>query len=146
MTFNFRGVEKSSGRMGDGTEEQNDLLAICNYAQNQLKYSQIFIIGYSYGGLISLSTARKLKKIVGMTLISYPMGFTEHLTPDYDVNFPILFIHGEHDDVIPQLRVQQSLPSFKNRTKFVSVTTDHFYNGREKEVGIIIGEFLSQVG
>ena len=101
IAFNFRGVGKSTGNMGDGTEEQEDLIAICDFARKQLRYTKIFIIGYSYGGLVSLAVASDLGEIKGMCLISYPTGFVDHLAPDFNLEIPILLIHGKHDDIIP---------------------------------------------
>lgn len=145
ITFNFRGVGKSTGSMENGIAEQEDLIAVCNYAHNNLNYSQIFIVGYSYGGLISLSTAKKIDRIVGMALISYPTGFVKQLMPDFELKFPILFIHGEHDNLIPISRVKNMLPNFLCKTKFESISTDHFYNGKEKQVGTIIKEYIDKL-
>ena len=145
ITFNFRGVGKSTGSMGDGTQERKDLIAVCNYARTNLNYPQIFIIGYSYGGLISLSVVKELGEITGMCLISYPIGFVPHMSPEFDVNFPLLFIHGEHDDVIPISRIKGILPNFKNDIKFIPISTDHFYNGKENQVGTSIREFVEKL-
>ena len=94
ITFNFRGVGKSTGVMGDGIKEQEDLIAVCDFAKKALQYSQIYIVGYSYGGLIALSIIEKLENIVGLTLISYPYGFVNHLAPNFSLEYPIQFIHG----------------------------------------------------
>lgn len=145
ITFNFRGVGNSTGSMGDGIQEKDDLIAVCNYTRDNFSYSQIFIVGYSYGGLVSLSAAKELGEIAGMCLISYPIGFISHIHPDFDVSFPMLFIHGENDDLIPMPRVKKLLPKFKNKNKLVAISTDHFYNGKECRVGVIIRDFVSEL-
>ncbi len=145
ITFNFRGVGKSTGAMGDGTKEQNDLIAICDFAQKTLQYMEIFIVGYSYGGLIALSTAEKLSNIRGMSLISYPVGFVKHLAPRFSLEFPIHFIHGMSDDIIPIQRVEEILPKFKTKPTMESVPTDHFYNGEEKRIGIAIRDYINKI-
>ncbi|TFG20826.1 MAG: alpha/beta fold hydrolase [Promethearchaeota archaeon] len=145
VTFNFRGVGKSTGSMGDGTQEKEDLIGVCNYTRNILHLTQIIIIGYSYGALISLSAMKELGELICMCLISYPSGFVPHLSPEFDVGIPILFIHGEFDDVIPISRIKQLLPNFTHKTKFVSISTDHFYNGKENQVGAIITEFINNL-
>ncbi len=145
VTFNFRGVGRSSGSMGDGTPEQEDLLAVYNYYCTFNKYSKICLIGYSYGGLICLSIANRLVHLDGMALISYPVDFVPHLSPDFSISFPLLFIHGIKDDIIPISRIKKILSSFHSKVKFEALSTDHFYNGEEKNVGRIICDFVMEL-
>jgi alpha/beta superfamily hydrolase len=145
IAFNFRGVGKSTGIMGDGIGEQEDLIAVCNHSRDKLHYFRIVIVGYSYGGLIGLSAAKNLGKLEGMVLISYPSGFVKHLLPDFTVKFPLLFVHGKGDDLIPVSRVQELLPKFHSNTKLEIINTDHFYNGQENRVGTIIRKFCGMI-
>lgn len=142
VTFNFRGVGKSSGVMGKGIEEQEDLIAVCDFCLNTLKFSQIFIVGYSFGGLVSLAASDRLKNIKGMALISYPSGFLDTIEPKYDSGFPILLIHGEQDNLIPISQIHRLIPNFSSPITLKTIPTDHFYAGREKQVGEIIRNFV----
>jgi alpha/beta superfamily hydrolase len=145
ISFNFRGVGKSTGTMGDGTEEQKDIQAICDYCVSKLGYQSLNIIGYSYGGLISLAAVHSLQNIKAMVLISYPHGFTPHLGPIYDITFPLLFIHGNMDNIIPPSRVKHILANFKQVPKYEEIGSDHFHNGKEKQIAGIITEFLESL-
>ena len=145
VTFNFRGVGRSSGIMGDGTPEQEDLLAVYNYYRSLNKYLRIYLIGYSYGGLISLSAAKQLENLEGMVLISYPVGFVRHLYPDFSISIPLLFIHGVSDDIIPISRVKEIISNFQSIVKFETISTDHFYDGKEKHVGRITCDFVKEL-
>ena len=145
ITFNFRGVGRSTGTIGDGVDEQEDISEIVKFAREQLQYSQILVIGYSYGGLISLSAAKRLGDLIGMILISYPTGFVNHLPPDFTVEFPLQFIHGRQDDLIPVSRIESILPSFNGPTTLEIISTDHFYNGKESDVGELCKVFLNKL-
>ncbi|MBN2154757.1 MAG: alpha/beta fold hydrolase [Candidatus Lokiarchaeota archaeon] len=147
ITFNFRGVGKSTGKMGTGVEEQQDLQAICTYAQKIFHFTSLFLIGYSYGGLICLSSALHIENLTGMSLISYPIGFVPHIQPDYEIDVPLLFLHGKQDDIIPIQNVQQIIHRFHRiEPILIPISTDHFYNGKEKEAGIKIREFIDLIG
>jgi alpha/beta superfamily hydrolase len=145
ITFNFRGVGKSTGAIGNGSQEIEDMKAIYKYTKNKSEYKHILVVGYSYGGLISLAAAPGMKELDGMCLISYPSGFVKHLRPVYTISFPLLFIHGERDSLIPPSRVQKILPNFTCRTSFKLISTDHFYNGKEKQVGFFIQKFIEDL-
>jgi len=143
VTFNFRGVGKSSGVRGKGIEEQKDFISVCDFCLNKLKFSQLFIVGYSFGGLVSLAASDRLKNIIGMALISYPRGFLDYADPNYNPEFPILLIHGEQDELIPISQIHLLIRNFHMPITLKTIRTDHFYAGKEQLVGEIIRDFVN---
>ncbi|MHA1730112.1 MAG: alpha/beta hydrolase [Promethearchaeota archaeon] len=145
-TFNFRGVGKSTGIYDNAIGEQEDLINVTdqileNYSSKGIK--NIFLVGYSFGSVVALAAAEKIKNLIGICLISYPFGFLTEIQPNYGINCPKLFINGKHDSVAPYNRFVEEVKKFLGqKTMYVINNADHFYGGYEEEVGNKVFAFL----
>lgn len=122
IRFNTRGTTSeagtSTGTYDGGVAERFDVQAAIDYCFDQLKVSELWIVGWSFGTEIALSHARD-PRIKGLILLSPPLMKVE----ESDLAFwaedgrPITALVPEHDDylkpaearvrfsVIPQLEL-----------------------------------------
>ncbi len=95
--FNFRGVGASEGEFTGGDGEEQDMITIVRYAQEQFgEELPLLLSGFSFGGYVAARTANILHP-QHLVLAAPAVGrfAMPAVSPD------TLIIHGEHDDVVP---------------------------------------------
>jgi alpha/beta superfamily hydrolase len=95
--FNFRGVGTSDGDFTGGDGEEQDLIAVARYAQEQFgEELPLLLSGFSFGGYVAARAAQILHP-QHLVLAAPAVGrfAMPVVAPD------TLVIHGEHDDVVP---------------------------------------------
>ncbi|MHA1339671.1 MAG: alpha/beta hydrolase [Promethearchaeota archaeon] len=143
VTFNFRGVGKSTGSYGNGIGEQEDLRIVLNFFLNSEKYDSIILIGYSFGAIVSLAIANEFEQIFALILISYPFNFIKSIKPNYEISLPKLFVTGTEDDFVPISMFRNEYTRFHPPKQLALIqNSDHFYIGYEKEIEKEIINFL----
>ena len=144
-TFNFRGVGLSTGTFDNAIGEQKDLINVANHILKKYKpkgIEKIFLLGYSFGAVVALAAASKIKNLIGTAFISYPFGFLGDILPNYDLKVPKLFINGKNDDIADYLRLKNEFERFSDEKSMSLIETDHFYFQKERFAGGIILEFI----
>jgi alpha/beta superfamily hydrolase len=165
LRFNFRGVGRSSGLYDGGRGEQADVAGAVDWllAQPGVDPWRVSLVGYSFGAWVGLMHAQSDPRIaaavaVGLVAWSYDAEFGQaagrpllggearHFVPEFLQSFtrPKLFVAGEYDSFspLPALRgFVQQLPAPKQL--HVVSGTDHFFHGRESEVGAQVAGFLA---
>lgn len=124
LRFNFRGVGASEGSFTGGDGEEQDLVAVVRYAQEQFGDLPLILSGFSFGGYVA-ARAAKLLQPQHLILAAPAVGRFAMPTVSPDT----LIIHGEHDDVVPladalEWARPQHLPII------VLPQAEHFFHGR----------------
>jgi alpha/beta superfamily hydrolase len=160
LRFNFRGVEKSGGRYDRGRAEQEDVAGAVRWLMRQPEVDSwhVSVVGYSFGAWVGLTYAQadpRIAAIAGVGLVPWSydldvaqsdlMRQTRHFDPGFLASFtrPKLFVSGEDD----QFNSPESLRELLDRipppkSLHILSGTDHFFIGREKEVGSLIADFI----
>ena len=126
---NLRGVGNSDGEHDYGRGEVADCLAVVDFARQQHPEAQKLVIaGFSFGGYVSLFSARTarpdalllLGPAIGMYTIDVPQAYNPATT---------LLIHGEKDEVVP---IENSLKWAESQDMPVVVIpgSGHFFHGK----------------
>lgn len=133
LRFNFRGVGASEGEFTGGEGEEQDLIAVTRYAQEQFGEDLPLILsGFSFGGYVAARAAQTLKPqhliLAGPAVGRFAM---PAVSPD------TLVIHGEHDDVVSladafEWARPQHLPIV------VLPQADHYFHGRLTQLRDIV--------
>lgn len=165
LRFNFRGVGRSGGLYDQGRGEQADVAGAVDWllAQPQVDPWRLYTVGYSFGAWVSLSHATNDPRVTavaavglaawhfdaGFSLASAGIGFGDE-DGQFAAKFlhslarPKLFIAAEHDTFAPVQSVRglvDRIPAPK--TLHVVAGTDHFFHGREAEVGELVTDFVT---
>mmetsp|Transcript_8168 Transcript_8168/g.9058 ORF Transcript_8168/g.9058 Transcript_8168/m.9058 type:complete len:227 (-) Transcript_8168:154-834(-) len=140
LRFNFRGVGKSKGAGSwFGSGERKDVINTCNFLTAK-GIEQIFLVGYSYGSVISCSVADEIRAVRAFAGISYPFGplslmLLGHLLEKANSTKPKFFIMGDNDNFTSISKFNRRLEALPDPKEQVILRgADHFYAGYEEEL------------
>ncbi len=146
--FNFRGVGASEGEFTGGDGEEQDMIAVVRYAQEQFgEELPLLLSGFSFGGYVAARAAQNLRpqhlilaapavgRFAASTILSTGM---PAVSPD------TLVIHGEYDDVVPLAEAlewarPQHLPIV------VLPQAEHYFHGRLTQLRDIVRRHFNGV-
>ena len=146
LRFNFRGVGGSTGHHQGAQADAEDLLAVCQYLQQQGK-KNLHLAGYSYGAWIGLKAMKLGLQPSTAILVSPPLDFLDFkgLAPPA---CPCLITVGNQDDFCAVASLKKWIvgaPEGRMPTLVeVLPHCDHFYEGREKLLGEKVTRFLGE--
>lgn len=130
IRFNFRGVGASSGEFANGVGETEDTLAVSEWARNRYPAAELWLGGFSFGGMIAANAALAARPTQLVTIapaVSRMQGLLGSEQPDC----PWLIIHGEADEVVPVDETIAWLNGFEPGPRLVLLPeVDHFFHGR----------------
>jgi alpha/beta superfamily hydrolase len=140
LRFNFRGVGASEGEFTGGEGEEQDLIAVTRYAQEQFgEELPLLLAGFSFGGYVAARASQQLKP-QHLVLAAPAVGrfAMPPVSPD------TLVIHGEHDEVVPLADAldwarPQHLPII------VLPQAEHYFHGRLTQLRDIVKRHFSGV-
>jgi alpha/beta superfamily hydrolase len=133
LRFNFRGVGASEGEFTGGAGEEQDVIAVARYAQEQFGEDlPLLLSGFSFGGYVAALAAQTLHP-QHLVLAAPAVGrfAMPAVTPD------TLVIHGEHDDVVP---LADAMDWARPQHLPIVVLPDagHFFHGRLTQLRNIV--------
>ncbi len=140
VRFNFRGVGASAGEFTGGDGEEQDMVAIVRYAQEQFGAElPLLLSGFSFGGYVA---ARAAQRVQPQHLVLAAPAVGRFAMPA--VSPDTLVIHGEHDDVVPLADAldwarPQHLPIV------VLPQAEHYFHGRLTQLRDIVKRHFSGV-
>jgi alpha/beta superfamily hydrolase len=133
LRFNFRGVGASEGEFTGGDGEEQDLIAVTRYAQEQFgEELPLILSGFSFGGYVAARAAQALKP-QHLILAAPAVGrfAMPAVSPD------TLVIHGELDTVVPLTAAFEWA-----RPQKLAITVlpeaDHYFHGRLTQLRDIV--------
>ncbi len=138
--FNFRGVGASEGKYTGGDGEEQDMISVARYAQEQFGDElPLLLSGFSFGGYIAARAAQTLKPqhliLAGPAVGRFAM---PAVSPD------TLVIHGEHDDVVP---LADAFEWARPQKLAITVlpAADHYFHGRLTQLRDIVKKHFNGV-
>lgn len=140
LRFNFRGVGASEGEFTGGDGEEQDLIAVARYAQEQFGVElPLLLSGFSFGGYVAARAAHHLHP-QHLVLAAPAVGrfAMPAVAPD------TLVIHGEHDDVVPLADALEWARPL-NLPIVVLPQADHFFHGRLTQLRDIVRRHFTGV-
>lgn len=151
LRFNYRGVGKSQGHFGQGIGEIQDTIAAVNYLRNRpyTHNSSIALLGYSFGGSMSLAAAMDAAPAALVT-ISAPLRITDlesELVKDAIryVPCPTYVVHGQDDDAVNIVEAETIYALLQVKDKYLRIIkgANHFWTRRLNHIIPMIMAFLA---
>jgi len=140
LRFNFRGVEQSEGKFGNGVGEQQDVKA----ALRTLGKKHMDLAGYSFGAWVNALGLDKFEEARRVIMVSPPVSFIDFGFLEYSPKIELV-ICGSRDEIAEYRKVEEMLPRWNDQALFKVIQgADHFYSGHEEELIDIIGAFLQR--
>jgi len=152
LLFNYRAVGKSFKPEPDlpifeywhRLDQEGTFTSVINDSQAVLAFchryfQRVHLIGYSFGAFIALNLADE--STISYTAIAPPLAERD-FTPLAALSLPCLMISAAEDLLLGD-GTGLELPSILQR--LVLQETNHFFLGREDEVGKIVGNFITSL-
>ncbi len=144
LRFNFRGVGASAGTHDQGRGEVEDAQEALRYLSElpELGGRAIGLAGYSFGAGVAVKAAFACDTASALSVIG-----RARVDPDDGLarrpSLPVQFIIGERDrQMAPEhaetLNTELTVPPDMH----VIAGADHFFGGREREVGLLVAGFF----
>jgi alpha/beta superfamily hydrolase len=147
LRFNFRGVGLTTGVYDDGHGELEDARIALEYLlQDQPRASQVIVAGFSFGSRIGLRLGCEDKRVERVIAIGVPIR-SVNLDFLHYCQKPLLFIHGEKDDLAPLAPLEEylgKLPSDINLRLVRIAGAGHFFDDQALELSQAIEEFVEK--
>jgi alpha/beta superfamily hydrolase len=140
MRFNFRGVGQSEGDFTGGDGEEQDMIAIAHYAQEQFgEELPLLLSGFSFGGYVAARAAHLLHP-QHLILAAPAVGrfAMPVVAPD------TLVIHGEDDDIVPLADALEWARPLRLPI-VVLPQAEHFFHGRLTQLRDIVRRHFNGV-
>ena len=140
LRFNFRGVGASEGAFTGGDGEEQDMVDVVNYAQEQFGAElPLILAGFSFGGYVAARTAQRVSPR-HLVLAAPAVGrFAMPPVPPHT-----LVVHGEQDDVVP---LSDALAWARPQHLPVTVLpgAEHYFHGRLTQLRDLVKRHFSGV-
>ncbi|MFH0917332.1 MAG: alpha/beta family hydrolase [bacterium] len=157
LRFNFRGVGRSRGTYS-GAEEYRDVEAAAAYLRGELAGSAgdtgpgahelpVALAGYSFGSVMAAVAAVGEVPVQALALVALVVAWDE-MPPQFIERLaafrgPVLAVCGDRDDLAPPREADRVLRKLKlDFSLSVVQGADHFFEGRQREVGERVAAFL----
>jgi uncharacterized protein len=160
LRFNFRGVEGSLGTFS-GTEEQRDVAAAAEFLRGRLAVLDgdavpgpstlpMALAGYSFGSIMAARAAAGLGYVRALVLVGFAVDWSDVPLDTYErlaeFRGPVFALCAENDEIGYPARVERVLQRLDlDYTLGVVEGADHFLQGRHREVGERVADFLAEV-
>ena len=140
LTFNFRGVGRSTGVHDNGVGERDDVVSALSYARGLAGVERVILAGYSFGAGVASTLVEE--DVAACALIACP---TQRLGGDTLIattRTPLLLISGDQDHVSS---VNALLNAKRDGVEVVTVAgADHFWWGHEAALHGALKDFFTR--
>lgn len=141
-TFNFRGVGKSEGQFDDGMGEQQDLLAVVEWLQQQGDFDTLWLGGFSFGSFVAASMATKLnaERCLSIAPPVHHFDFSSVTRGDFIWGV----IQGEEDEIVEAQQVYDWYETLSPPSKLIRMPKAcHFFHGQLLTLGEHVTNLLT---
>ncbi len=141
VRFNFRGVGRSQGEYAEGEGETEDALAVIEWARYQWPAAELWLAGFSFGGLVALKCASRTDPACLVTVAPPIHRFAVSEIPG--PSCPWLVVQGKEDELVPSDEVAAWASAIRPAPQLeLMEDTDHFFHGRLTRLRDAVEGFL----
>jgi len=138
VRFNFRGVGKSAGSFEHGLGEQQDCIAVAEWARQQYPNRAIRLAGFSFGSFVAYQAFNKIE-VERLLLVAPPVSLFEFEAMD-SINIPWCVIQGKQDEITPPESVEAWVQNQASPPEFYYLDdVSHFFHGKLNVLREIMG-------
>lgn len=134
LRFNFRGTGSSTGRHDYGKSEQADIDAAIEFAES--RNLPLGVAGWSFGATIALHWLANRESTLPWVGIAPPADSLPAVLP----GGPKRIVLGTRDQVVDGSALREY--AVEKGIDLVLTPGDHFFHGRGKKIGDLVGEGL----
>jgi len=129
LRFNFRGVGASEGVFDNAVGELDDLLAVIEWAENNLSKSPILLAGFSFGSSIAARASYSVEGLRHLTLVAPPVERYEYDRSGI-FNSPMCVVQGDQDERVIAQGVYDWVAQLQSPIELIRYPeASHFFHG-----------------
>jgi alpha/beta superfamily hydrolase len=142
LRFNFRGVGRSGGTLGEGEAEDIEAAVEVLAKAAGIARREVAIVGYSFGAAMGAASMARGGATAAWIGIAPPIAYAD-LSPLARCGRPVYLVCGDADDYCPA-RLAEDLVGRCDPPKGFAIVagTDHFFAGFEEAVAAQVELFL----
>ena len=130
VRFNFRGVGASEGQYANGAGEIDDALAVADWARSRFSGSDLWLCGFSFGGMIAAAAALTASPAQLVTVAPAATRMAQ-LLGGRQPDCPWLILQGDADDVVNCDDIVEWVNGLAPGPELVVLPdVGHFFHGR----------------
>lgn len=127
VRFNFRGVGQSDGHFEHGLGEQQDCIAVANWARQQYPRRSVWLAGFSFGSFVAYQSFSTIEA-ERLLLVAPPVGLFEFQSME-QIEIPWAVIQGKEDEITPPESVESWVHSQASPPVFYYLDgVSHFFH------------------
>lgn len=136
LAFNFRGAGKSEGAFGGGVDERQDVLGAIAHLAERLGAppATLALAGYSFGAGVAAHVAAADRRVTLFVGIGPPCALYD-FTILKVATCRMAFVVGRRDPLCDLASLEALAATLPGPPAIHVVEADHFFAGREREVG-----------
>jgi len=145
LRFNFRGVGQSEGEFDNGNGEADDAVAAIRFLTTHkgVNADGAVLAGYSFGAMMAVRAAVSTKEVVAIVTVALPLGMIDPSALG-TITTPIVLLAGDQDSYCPANRLAEVAERLGASARIRIIPgADHFFGGREREIGAALVEELA---
>lgn len=129
VRFNFRGVGRSEGQFDNAVGEQDDLLAIVAWLNQQFPEAPLLLAGFSFGSSIAAQVSYEVTRLLHLALIAPPVERYPY-SRDSKFNCPLCVVQGDEDERVFAFGVYDWVASLQGDVELIRYPdAGHFFHG-----------------
>jgi len=143
LRFNFRGVGASEGVYQEGVGERLDVEAAVEFLMSidGVDPHSLGVAGYSFGAYVAAHAVSEDPRVSALALVSPPFSMY-NFSPLSSCRKPKLIVWGSRDELVGLSAVDVAKMVAEPRKLILVEEADHFWVGREVEVGRLVASFF----
>jgi alpha/beta superfamily hydrolase len=141
VKFNFRGTGASDGAFDNGAGEADDVAAVWEWMQKEIKPAQAVLVGYSFGAAMAWK-ARANTSPATLVMIAPPVGMMSFGEQASSIGVDIFY--GTRDDFIDADALKRLTAGSDQIVAHEIAGSDHFFMGAADELSRLIKQALTQ--
>ena len=143
VRFNFRGVGASDGEYGDGIGETEDALCVARWALDRFAGSQLYLVGFSFGGMVACCAALSLQPAQLITVAPAVSRLADLLAGQQPA-CPWLIVQGEADDVVQSSEIVEWVNALAPGPDLILLPeVGHFFHGNLTTLRATVTSYLT---
>jgi len=130
VRFNFRGVGQSEGEFANGIGEQDDLLAVVQWCQQNWPNAPLWLAGFSFGAFVAAMAHEKIipQRLV---LVAPPVDMYPDIIPVQIKTKDWILIQGGQDEIVSSQSVEDwAAQQIITPKKLFFDEAGHFFHGK----------------
>ncbi len=140
IRFNFRGVGQSVGHFEHGLGEQQDCIAVAQWAVKQFPNRPLWLAGFSFGSFVAYQAFTKINA-ERLLLVAPPVDLFQ-FEPMGCIQIPWCVIQGKQDEITPPESVEAWVNKQPIVPKFYYLDdVSHFFHGKLN----LLREIMAQI-